>query len=286
MASADPDLLSIGAFSGVTRLSQKALRLYGSLDLLPPAWIDPDSGYRYYSSTQVRDARLIRSLREVGMPLATIRRVLAGTPREAQSLMRSYVSSVEEHARKARAALPDLVAETIAFSHDPQMEISVRDEPPQAIVSISQRVRVGQLAEHLRTTLHELREFTACHYLRETSHPFGYFHGIVSEQDDGPLEVCLPVSGETETTQRVRSTTLAAGRAAYVEVAGEATRYPAILRAYDAVYDWITANGYESDGSPRETWRHSFPVVGPLDIEISWRFKETKEDRRFTWLAP
>ena len=121
MANSDPDLLSIGAFSRVTRLSQKALRLYGSLDLLPPAWIDPESGYRYYRPAQVRDARLIRSLREVGMPLATIRRVLTGSPRQAQSLMQTYVNSLEEQARKARAALPDLIAETMAFSHEPQM---------------------------------------------------------------------------------------------------------------------------------------------------------------------
>src|SRR5947209_10134759 len=140
MANADPDLLSIGAFSRVTRLSQKALRLYGSLDLLPPAWTDPDSGYRYYRSAQIRDARLIRSLRDAGMPLATIRRVLAGSPRQAQSLMRSYVTSLEEQARTARAALPGLIAETVAFSPGPPMEIFVRHEPEQAIISVTQRV--------------------------------------------------------------------------------------------------------------------------------------------------
>ena len=271
---ANPELLSIGAFSSVTRLSHKALRLYGSLDLLPPAWIDPDSGYRYYRSAQVRDARLIRSLREVGMPLAAIRRVLAGSPREAQTLMRSYVVSLEEQARKARAALPDLVAETIAFAPGPQMEVFVRHEPQQAIISITQRVFVGRLPEHLRITLQELRELAARRDLRETGHPFGYFHGIVSEQDDGPLEVCLPVSRETESTDRVRSATLPAGRAAYVEVAGEVAWYPAILHAYDAIYDWITTNGYEIDGFPRETWRHSFPSQGELDMEISWKFIE------------
>jgi len=274
MANPDSDLLSIGAFSSVTRLSHKALRLYGSLDLLPPAWIDPNSGYRYYRSAQIRDARLIRSLREVGMPLATIRRVLAGSPREAQTLMQSYVTSLEDQARRARAALPDLVAETIALSHHPQMEVFVRHEPEQATISITQRVFVGQLPEHLRFTVEELREFAAGHDLRETGHPFGYFHGIVSEQDDGPLEVCLSVSRETGSTDRVRSTTLPAGRAAYVEAGGEAACYPAILHAYDAVYDWITANGYEIDGSPRETWRHSFPLQGPPDMEISWRFIE------------
>lgn len=274
MANSDPDILTIGAFSRVTRLSQKALRLYGSLDLLPPAWVDPESGYRYYRSAQVREARLIRSLREVGMPLATIRRVLAGSPREAQSLMRGYVSSLEEQARKARAAVPDLIAETVASSSDPQLEIFVRHESEQAIVSITQRVFVGQLPEHLRVTIGELREFAAAHTLRETGHPFGYFHGIVSEQDDGPLEVCLPVSQETESTDRVRSSTLPAGRAAYVEAVGEAADYPAILRAYDAVYDWITTNGYEIDGSPRETWRHSFPLQNGPDMEISWKFIE------------
>ena len=274
MANSDPELLSIGAFSRVTRLSQKALRLYGSLDLLPPAWIDPDSGYRYYRPAQVRDARLIRSLREVGMPLATIRRILAGSPRQAQTLMRSYVTSLEEQARQARAALPDLVAETVAFSQNPQLETCVRDEPEQAIISITQRVFVADLPEHLRGTVQELREYAAGHDLRETGHPFGYFHGIVSEQDDGPLEVCLPVSREIESTDRVRSTTLPARRAASVEVTGEAACYPAILRAYDAVYDWITTNGYEIDGSPRETWRHSFPPQSELDMEISWNFFE------------
>ena len=231
MTVSDPDLLSIGAFASVTRLSHKALRLYGSLDLLVPARIDPDSGYRYYRSAQVGDARLIRSLREVGMPLATIRRVLAGSPREAQILMRSYVASLEEQARKARAALPDLVAETVAFSHDPQMEILVRQESQQTIISITQRVFVGQLPGHLRITVRELRKFAAGRDLRETGHPFGYFHGIVSEQDDGPLEVCIPVSRETESTDRVRSTTLPGGRAACVEAAGDAAYYPAILDA-------------------------------------------------------
>jgi effector-binding domain-containing protein len=175
----------------------------------------------------------------------------------------------------ARAALPELVAETVAFSHDSQMEIFVRSEPEQPIVSIMQRVFVGQLPEHLRSTVEELREIAARCDLRATGRPFGYFHGIVSEQDDGPLEVCLPVSRDGVSSDRARSTTLPAGRAACVEIAGEAACYPAILQAYDAVYDWITTNGYEIEGSPRETWRHTFPPQGPLNMEISWKFTES-----------
>jgi DNA-binding transcriptional MerR regulator len=43
------DLMSIGEFARQSRLSQKALRLYDELDLLPPARVDPDSGYSSYA---------------------------------------------------------------------------------------------------------------------------------------------------------------------------------------------------------------------------------------------
>ena len=42
-------LLTIGAFAKASRLSPKALRLYDELGLLPPARVDPMTGYRLYS---------------------------------------------------------------------------------------------------------------------------------------------------------------------------------------------------------------------------------------------
>src|SRR6266516_6577748 len=68
--------MPIGEFASASRLSQKALRLYGEKGLLPPAWVDPDSGYRYYSLDQLRTATLIALLRRAGMPLVEIRRFL------------------------------------------------------------------------------------------------------------------------------------------------------------------------------------------------------------------
>ena len=52
-------LWSIGEFAAATRLSPKALRLYDELGLLPPARVDPDSGYRWYAEDQVERARLV-----------------------------------------------------------------------------------------------------------------------------------------------------------------------------------------------------------------------------------
>jgi len=56
-------LLTIGAFARAARLTPKALRLYGELDLLPPAAVDPESGYRFYEPQQLEQAQLIAELR-------------------------------------------------------------------------------------------------------------------------------------------------------------------------------------------------------------------------------
>lgn len=72
----DSGLMPIGRLARLSRLTVKALRLYDAEGLLEPAWVDPESGYRYYRAAQVREATTIALLRSLGVPLATIRDVL------------------------------------------------------------------------------------------------------------------------------------------------------------------------------------------------------------------
>jgi len=67
----------IGEFSRMTHLSVKALRHYHDVGVLEPATIDPSTGYRSYEARQVAMAQVIRRLRDLGMPLDSIRTVLA-----------------------------------------------------------------------------------------------------------------------------------------------------------------------------------------------------------------
>ncbi|WTL73032.1 MerR family transcriptional regulator [Streptomyces sp. NBC_01518] len=89
------DMLTIGAFARACRLSPKALRLYDELELLRPARVDPDSGYRYYAVVQLERARLVAWLRRLGMPLAGIREVCALEPAAAAREIRAYWARVE-----------------------------------------------------------------------------------------------------------------------------------------------------------------------------------------------
>jgi DNA-binding transcriptional MerR regulator len=69
-------LVSIGDFARLSRSSPKALRLYDERGLLAPRHVDPDSGYRWYETGQLDQARLVAALRQIGVPLAQIRPLL------------------------------------------------------------------------------------------------------------------------------------------------------------------------------------------------------------------
>ena len=77
------DLMTIGAFAELTRLSPKALRPYDRLGLVPPARTDPVNGYRFYSEDQVAGAleAWIRERRRE--PAGALRQVLIADQRTA-----------------------------------------------------------------------------------------------------------------------------------------------------------------------------------------------------------
>ncbi|MFG5723945.1 MerR family transcriptional regulator [Streptomyces murinus] len=124
------ELLTIGAFARVSRLSPKALRLYDELALLRPARVDPDTGYRYYAVGQLGRARLVAWLRRLGMPLVEIRAVCALAPGEAAREIGAYWARVEAEtaARRDLAAfLVDQLTGTLDTSgREPMMMLELK----------------------------------------------------------------------------------------------------------------------------------------------------------------
>ncbi|MFI2708757.1 MerR family transcriptional regulator [Micromonospora sp. NPDC018662] len=107
-------LLTIGAFARAARLTTKALRVYDESGLLPPAAVDPHSGYRYYAPEQLDRARLIAALRRAGMPLAEIRTVCGLPPHAAAEALDAWWRRVSaDTAARARtvALLVDQLTE-------------------------------------------------------------------------------------------------------------------------------------------------------------------------------
>jgi DNA-binding transcriptional MerR regulator len=266
------DLLPIGAFGRAAQLSVKALRLYAQLSLLEPRYIDPESGYRYYHSDQLREARLIRMMRQMDMPLTTIQRVLAAAPDEAEMLVQAYWQSVESRIGQARRLVQDLVL-YLRQEATMALEVHARTIAAQPIVSMTKRWTVEQLYREFWPNLKALYAVVAAQGGMVAGFPFGIFHGAVNEEEDGPYELCLPVQHILTTEGEISSRELPSGRIASVVLDGEEARYPASLAGYDAVYDWIQQHGYEVADAPRVIY-HRLASDDDQRMEIAWPFRE------------
>ena len=90
------------------------------------------------------------------------------------------------------------------------------------------------------------------------------YHGEVNEDSDGPVEVCVPVSGDGDLSGQAHRVE-PAHREAYTEITVAQVAFPQILSAYEAVERWIGENGREITGSPREVYVDDFMHLGPND---------------------
>ncbi|MCL2216084.1 MAG: MerR family DNA-binding transcriptional regulator [Defluviitaleaceae bacterium] len=67
------DLLSIGEISKLTNAGIQALRYYDRINILKPSYVDPDTGYRYYSWDQTYFLNLIQNCVSLEIPLDELR---------------------------------------------------------------------------------------------------------------------------------------------------------------------------------------------------------------------
>lgn len=71
-------MYKIGDFSSMSKTTIKTLRYYEKEGLLTPIYIDQNTGYRYYDSSQLIDISKIISLRQIGLSIKEIKKVLDG----------------------------------------------------------------------------------------------------------------------------------------------------------------------------------------------------------------
>jgi DNA-binding transcriptional MerR regulator len=131
--------MSIGEFARRSRLSPKALRLYDGLGLLSPARVDELSGYRYYEVEQVEQARLIATLRQVGVPLSTVKELLDLGPAELAGQVTAFWRAAETRHAAQRQLVTALV-DRITGRNTVMYEVSSREMPRRSLLCLKRNV--------------------------------------------------------------------------------------------------------------------------------------------------
>lgn len=218
---------------------------------------------------------MIRNMREMDMPLTTIRRMLTAlsvSQAQAELLVRQHVQERERQLELIRGLARQFTQQLRPEANKMNLEVEVKEIPTQQIISITRRHTVDGLGKQEEQDIGALFTLAGEQGVKTSGAPFGiYYHGSVSEQEDGPVETCLSVEGSVEGRGDIEVKQLEGGQAACVIIRGEQCHYPELLGAYDAAADWIQKNGYEMIQPPREVW---YTGPGPeAKWEIVWLFK-------------
>ena len=245
--------MTIGAFAKRTRLSYKALRLYDALDLLPPAFVDESSNYRYYSEAQVERAKRIGLLRQLEMPLDQIAHVLSLEGREATQAIARYWQKVEKETR-ARRKLVYFLGRYLEGKGETMFDVQTRTIPEQKVATLERHVTAEGLPEFIGDSLGKLYSYVTESGQQVEGVPFVAYHGEVNADSDGPAEACVPFTGSLEPEGEVRIRLEPAHQEAFVRLTKAQVVFPDILEAYEAVNDHLKRLEKTPSGSPREVY--------------------------------
>ena len=261
--------VSIGEFARRSRLSVKALRLYDELGVVVPARVDEASGYRYYDVAQVDEARLVVMLRQLELPLAEIKELLACDPADAADRIAAHWHDAEA-AHDARRELADYLVNRLRGKESVMYEVATRDIPERSLLCLKRNVDEPGAWALGKEFIAIMRERPLPKMEGREGAAFAIFWGEVSADSDGPVEWCKPVP---ESDARALAShypelslrTEPAHREAYVEIPNDALPTgpggsPSVQwqLASEALRAWAGEQGIDPE----------HPPVEPVDLGV------------------
>ena len=108
--------------------------------------------------------------------------------------------------------------------------------------------------------------------------PTVIYHGMVTMDSDGPVEVCLPIPSHAAGGEGTR--TESAHTHAFVRLLKRQVEFPQVFQVYHAIRSWIEAEGHEISGPPREIYLGPFDAAADADpiCDIAFPIHVTKGD--------
>lgn len=261
--------LSIGEFSAATQLSPKALRLYSEQGLLRPASIDAATGYRHYRTDQIPLGRLIRTLRDMDLPLNDVADIVSADRARAEALMIQFAQEADQrYARQKRAFQLALAQVNRANSPVP---VAI-EEGERAAATVVVRPFIANrwtLLSQFRAEVFAGESVLKDNGLDARGDPWCVLVDPLSDEDSR-LEVLLPIAMPHAMPSGVTVRQFSsASRATYVINSADG-QLPDVTAALDALFDWFDRHGCHVTEPPSVSFGSA---DGTLRTVVSWTYE-------------
>jgi DNA-binding transcriptional MerR regulator len=251
-------MFRIGEFSKIAQVPGSLLRYYDQIGLLKPAHIDQGTGYRFYSAKQLPRLHRILALKELGLTLEQITRLVEEeiSAAEIRGMLTLKKAQVEQTLQVEMARLRALEArlQQIDDAVRPAYDIVLKNVPTLDYLSVREvlpgpAAALGIMRELLQTLPRQFEPEQLGHFMTVV-----HSETLESEQLDIELGAAflgahdLSISLPSERVLRVRRLPAAPTMATVVRLGG----FEQSCGSYGAIGSWVEENGYRINGPGRE----------------------------------
>lgn len=241
--------LRIGEFSLITSLSIKTLRLYHEKGLLIPAEVDDESSYRFYDEASFETARAIVMLRDLGFPLAEIRKMLEDrTDEDLRTHLEARLKNVQSEIGKQKEVARSL-ASLIEFQKEETMderEFEIEEIEVETVLIAGHRMtgRYQDVPKGLQVVCRKMGRHM-------NGKPMTLYYDAEYKEEGADFEPCVPVrKGQDADGISVRE--LKGGRCLSLLHRGP---YETLRNSYGRIFAAAAEKGYEIRRPTREIYR-------------------------------
>lgn len=255
-------MLKIGDFSRLARVTVKTLRHYAEIGLLKPAWVDRFTGYRYYSLDQLPRLNRILALKDLGLTLEQIARVMEGclSPEELRGMLHLKQAELQQKLTAEQMRLARVAARLRQIEQEGALTmdaVAVRTIDPLPVIYMRDTAPTPD--EILPLRLEAVRRMRS--WLAEQGiTPAGPWLALYTNQEYTeqriPIETAValnqPLDGLPPAFTRIMFSMLPPlPQAAVFAVTGGPDALPTV---YANLYAWAEQNGYKAKGYTREVY--------------------------------
>ena len=241
-------LYKIGMFAAMNHVTVKTLRFYEEQGLLTPALIHPETGYRYYTLSQMAVLHQITALKLAGFTLEEIALLNGGADEESLLLKKKsqLLAKIAELTRQIAVVDGYLSQKKTRLS----APVLIKTIPETTVACLRTRLETYDCLFDRMPEMGALMEKAGCTCALPA---YCFTNYLEPGYKDGDIlvELCESVVEAKQEIGDLRFRTLPAVQAACVFHKGS---YRTFSESYETVLRYIEENGYEICGNIRESY--------------------------------
>ena len=249
-------MFTVGEFSQLAQVSKRLLRYYDEIGLLKPAQIDLMTLRRSYSAEQLPALNRILALKELGLSLDQIRRMLDDkvSTNELQGMLLMKKAEIEQEIAGELQRIRNIEAR-LQYLRDTEantpLDVIVKQIPAQPVLSVRMMVESKEVGLEICAQV-----MSALPALSGYGLLFAILHSDGIDETNFDMEIGRMISTKThapvplddDLTLHFCELPAVPAMATYTMRGWN----DSILTGYSAIGTWAELNGYRFAGAPRE----------------------------------